>query len=59
MGASVVGGFILMAVAGDLISLPVVVTITGLGVAASILAAAALVRPGSTGRLPRTARHPV
>ncbi len=30
MGAGVVGGFILMAVAGDLISLPVVVTITGL-----------------------------
>ena len=59
MGAGVVGGFLLMAAAGDLIALPVVVAITGLSVASSILAAAALVRPGSTGRLARTARHPV
>lgn len=47
MGAGVVGGFLLMAAAGDQIAVPVVVAIGGLSVAASILVAAALVRPGS------------
>lgn len=47
MGAGVVGGFVLLAVAGDQIALPVVVAIGGISVAASILAAGALVRPGT------------
>ena len=54
MGAGIVGGFILMAVAGDLARVPVVVTMTGLGVVSSILAAAALVRPRSSARLVET-----
>ena len=58
MGAGVVGGFLLMAAAGDLTAVPVVVAITGLGLASSILAAAAVIRAGSSARLPRIARRP-
>jgi hypothetical protein len=47
MGAGVVGGFLLMAAAGDWTAVPVAVAVTGLGVVSSILAAAALVRPRS------------
>lgn len=46
MGAGVVGGFLLMAAAGDQIAMPVVVAISGLSVASAVLAAAALIRPG-------------
>jgi hypothetical protein len=59
MGAGVVGGFVLMAVAGDQIAVPVVVAISGLSVASSIVAAAALVRPGSATGLARTLHAPV
>jgi hypothetical protein len=45
MGAGVVGGIVLMAVAGDQTALPVAVVITVLGVVSSILAAVAVVRP--------------
>jgi hypothetical protein len=58
MGAGVVGGFVLMAAAGDQIAVPVVVAISGLSVASSILAAIALVRPGSVTGLARTASRP-
>jgi hypothetical protein len=58
MGAGVVGGFFLMAVAGDQIPAPVVVAISGLSVASSILAAAALVRPGSATGLAQTSSRP-
>jgi hypothetical protein len=58
MGSGVVGGFLLMAAAGDQIAVPVVVAISGLTVAASILAAAALVRPGSVTGLARTSSRP-
>jgi hypothetical protein len=58
MGAGVVGGFLLMAAAGDQIAGPVVVAISGLSVAAAILASVALVRPGSTTKLGRTATRP-
>ena len=51
MGAGVVGGFVLIAAAGDQIVVPVVVAIGGLSVAASVLAAAALIRPGSASAL--------
>jgi hypothetical protein len=54
MGAGVVGGFVLIAAAGDQIPTPVVVAISGLSVASSILAAVALVRPGSATSLGRT-----
>jgi hypothetical protein len=54
MGAGIVGGFVLMAAAGDQIPTPVVVAISGLSVASSILAAVALVRPGSATSLGRT-----
>jgi hypothetical protein len=47
MGAGVGGGFLLMAVAGDVIAVPVVVVIAGLSVASALLAAAAVVRPPS------------
>jgi hypothetical protein len=58
MGAGIVGGFLLMAKAGDQIAVPVVVAISGLSVASSILAAIALVRPGSVTGLARTSsRH--
>jgi hypothetical protein len=46
MGAGVVGGFVLMAAAGDQAGVPVAVAVTGLGVVSSILVAAPLVRPG-------------
>ena len=46
MGAGVVGGIILMSAAGDQTAVPVAVAISVLGVASSILAAVALVRPG-------------
>src|SRR6478735_712720 len=42
MGAGVVGGFLLMALADDQIAVPVVVAIAGLSVASSVLAATAL-----------------
>ena len=58
MGAGVVGGFLLIAEAGDQIAVPVVVAIGGLSVASSILASVALVRPGSATRRARTATHP-
>ena len=58
MGAGVVGGFVLMAAAGDQAGVPVAVAVTGLGVGSSILAAAALVGPGSSASLRRTARRP-
>ena len=45
MGAGVVGGIVLMAVAGDQTAVPVAVVITVLGVVSSILAAVAVVRP--------------
>ena len=54
MGAGVVGGFLLMAAAGDQIAVPVVVIISALSIASTILAAAALVRPGSASGLVRT-----
>lgn len=45
MGAGVVGGIVLMAVAGDQTAVPVAIVITGLAVVSSILAATAIVRP--------------
>ena len=54
MGAGVVGGFLLMAAAGDQAGVPVAVAVTGLGVVSSILAAIALVRPRSSARLVET-----
>jgi hypothetical protein len=59
MGAGVVGGFLLMAVAGDQISVPVVVAIGGLGGASSILAATALARPETATGLARTVHAPI
>jgi len=58
MGAGVVGGFLLMAAAGDQIAVPVVVAISGLSVASLILAAVALVRPSSASALVRTSPGP-
>jgi hypothetical protein len=58
MGGGVVGGIVLIAAAGDQTALPVAVAITVLGVASSILAAVAIVRPGSATRLARTATRP-
>jgi hypothetical protein len=58
MGAGVVGGFLLMAAAGDQIAVPVVVAISGLSVASSILAAVALVRQGSATGFARTSPSP-
>ncbi|MEO7296659.1 MAG: hypothetical protein ABIZ57_10990 [Candidatus Limnocylindria bacterium] len=59
MGAGVVGGFVLMAAAGDAIAMPVVVAIGGLSVASSILAAIALGRPYSAPGLARISTRPV
>jgi len=59
MGAGVVGGIVLMAVAGDLTAVPVAVVITVLGVVSSILAAVALVRPRAATGLARTTTRPV
>ena len=47
MGAGVVGGFLMMAVAGDEIAVPIAVVIAGLSVVSGFLAVAAVVRPGS------------
>jgi hypothetical protein len=58
MGAGVVGGFVLMAAAGDQIAAPVVVGISGLSVASAILAAVALRRSGSATGLARTSPSP-
>ena len=58
MGAGVVGGFVLMAAAGDQIAVPVVVAIGGLSVASSILAAVAVVRQASATGLARTSPSP-
>jgi hypothetical protein len=59
MGAGVVGGFLLMAVAGEQIPASVVVAISCLSVVASILAAVALVRAGSVTGLAPTSPRPV
>jgi hypothetical protein len=57
MGAGVVGGIVLMAIAGDHSALPVAVVITVLGVVSSILAAVAVIRPrAATGLAPTTTR---
>jgi hypothetical protein len=45
MGSGVVGGMLLMAIAGDPAALPIAVVITVLGLVSSILAAVAVVRP--------------
>lgn len=58
MGAGVVGGFLLMAAAGDQIAVPVVVAISGLSVASLILAAVAVMRPSSASGLARTSLRP-
>jgi hypothetical protein len=58
MGAGVVGGFLLMAAAGDQAGVPVAVAIIGNGIASSALAIAAMVRPDSSVRLPQTSRRP-
>jgi hypothetical protein len=55
MGAGVVGGMVLIAVAGDLTVVPVAVVITALGVVSSILAAVAIVRPRARAGLVATA----
>jgi hypothetical protein len=59
MGAGVVGGFLLMAAAGDRVALPVVVAIGGVSVTSSVLAAIALVRPGPATGLARTSPYPL
>jgi hypothetical protein len=59
MGAGVVGGFLLMAVAGDEIPVPVVVAIASLSVLSSILAATALVQPEITTRQAATSHAPI
>jgi hypothetical protein len=59
MGAGVVGGFLLIAAAGDQIAVPIVVAISGLSVASSILAALALVRSESVTGPARTTGRPV
>jgi hypothetical protein len=58
MGAGVVGGIVLMAADGDQTAVPVAVAITVIGVVSSILAAVAVVRPGSFAGLARTATGP-
>ncbi len=59
MGAGVVGGIVLMAVAGDQTALPVAVAITVLGVVSSILAAVAIVRPRAATGPVRLSTHPL
>lgn len=54
MGAGVVGGFLLMAAAGDAVAVPVAVAIGALSVTAGVVAAVALVRPGSGKRPARS-----
>jgi hypothetical protein len=51
MGAGVVGGFALMAAAGDTTAVPIAVVITGLSVVSAILAAAAIVGPTAPARI--------
>jgi hypothetical protein len=58
MGAGVVGGFLLMAAAGDQIAMSVVVALSGLSVASAVLAAVALVRSISATGLARTTHLP-
>jgi hypothetical protein len=58
MGAGVVGGFLLMAAAGDQIAMSVVVALSGLSVASSVLAVVALVRSISATGLARTTHLP-
>jgi hypothetical protein len=59
MGAGVVGGFLLMAAAGDQIAVPVVVALGGLSVASSVLAASALARPERSTGFARTVHAPM
>ncbi|MEA2517993.1 MAG: hypothetical protein QOF49_73 [Chloroflexota bacterium] len=54
MGSGVVGGFLLMAAAGDQIAVPVVVAIAALSISSAIVAARAAVRPGPAIGLVRT-----
>ncbi len=58
MGAGVVGGFVLIAAAGDAIAVPVVVAISGLSVASATLASVALARAGPATGLARTSTRP-
>ncbi len=58
MGGGVVGGIVLMAAAGDQTAVPVAVAITILGVASTILAVAAILRPRPDAGLARTGTHP-
>jgi hypothetical protein len=58
MGAGVVGGFLLMALAGDQIAMPVAVAIGGLSVVSTMLVAVSLVRPGAATGLARTSPSP-
>jgi hypothetical protein len=55
MGAGIVGGFVLMAVAGEAIAIPVAVVITGLSVVSAVLAAAAVAGPDTTAAMRRPA----
>jgi hypothetical protein len=55
MGGGVVGGIVLMALAGDPTGIPVAVVITALGVVSSVLAVLAIVRPGAATHLMRAA----
>jgi hypothetical protein len=58
MGAGVVGGMLLMAVAGDTAALPIAVVITALGLVSATLAVLAIGRPrAGTARISATA-HP-
>jgi hypothetical protein len=59
MGAGVVGGIVLMAAGGDQTAVPVAVGITVLSVVSSILAAVAIVRPGTATHLARPDTRPV
>ena len=59
MGAGVVGGIVLMAVAGEQTAMPVAVVISVLGVVAAVLAAVAIVRPGAPTGLAQTTTSPV
>jgi hypothetical protein len=57
MGAGVVGGMLLMAIAGDTTALPIAVVITALGLVSATIAAAAIVRPrAGDARVVATAR---
>lgn len=58
MGAGIVGGFLVVAAAGDQIAVPVAVAISGLSLASSITAAVALVRSGQTTGVARISSSP-